>query len=178
MKPASASAALWERHRFPSTLPLRSNACSRFGDRSERKALCAEMSMAKKKSRPAPVKKKKTPGKPAGKRAKNRKPPRPVVAARSPALAIRQAIDASGGVLRLAPNWVPRPLLSPGRRLKLDARDLYALGAQRGGISERWIASTTPTANPGAPSEEGLSYVALKGERLCTLADAVGVEGE
>jgi hypothetical protein len=62
--------------------------------------------------------------------------------------------------------------------LKLDTRDLYALGAQRGGISERWIASSTSTANPGAPKEEGLSYIAVKGERLCTLAEAFEVEGE
>jgi hypothetical protein len=134
--------------------------------------------MAKKKPSPAAAKKKKTPGKPAPKRTKNRKPTRPVVAARSPVLAIRQAIEASGGVLRLAPTWVPRPFLSPGRRLKLDARDLYALGASRGGISERWIASTTAAANPGAPSEEGMSYIAVKGERLCTLAEAFEAEGQ
>jgi hypothetical protein len=135
------------------------------------------MSMAKKKPRPAPAKKKKAPAKPASKRTHSRKPSRPVVASRSPALAIRQALEASGGVLRLAPNWVPRPLLSPGRRLKLDSRDLYAQGAQRGGICERWIASTTPTVNPGAPSEEGLSYIAVKGERLCTLAEVLELAG-
>ena len=49
----------------------------------------------------------------------------------------------------------------PGGRLKLDPRDLYALGAHRGGIDERWFASTTNADNgPGTPPDEGLSYIA------------------
>ena len=63
----------------------------------------------------------------------------------SPAL-IKQALSGSGGILRLAPTWVPRSFLMPGRRLKLHPADLYALGAQRGGIDERWFSSTTPAA--------------------------------
>jgi len=38
------------------------------------------------------------------------------------------------GILRLAPTWVPRSYMLPGRRLKLDARDLYAYGTHRGGM--------------------------------------------
>ena len=56
---------------------------------------------------------------------------------------VRAALDAGEGILRLAPTWVPRSFLMPGRRLKLAPQDLYALGAHRGGIDERWFASTT-----------------------------------
>jgi hypothetical protein len=43
--------------------------------------------------------------------------------------------------------------------LKLDPRDLYAFGLNRGGIDERWFASTTPAANENREADEGLSYV-------------------
>ena len=58
------------------------------------------------------------------------------IAAPSPA-AVKSALDASGGVLRLAPTWVPRSFLMPGRRIKLAPQDIYAYGAHRGGIDER-----------------------------------------
>ena len=61
----------------------------------------------------------------------------------------RQALEENEGILRLAPTWVPRSYMVPGRRLKLDSRDLYAYGAHRGGIDERWIASTTLAMNEG-----------------------------
>ena len=70
---------------------------------------------------------------------------------------VRAALDAGEGVLRLAPTWVPRSFLMPGGRLKLATQDLYALGTHRGGIDERWFASTTQAANEGAPADEGLS---------------------
>jgi hypothetical protein len=89
----------------------------------------------------------------------------------------RQALEAGEGVLRLAPTWVPRSFLMPGRRIKLAPQDLYALGAHRGGIDERWFASTTPAANEGAPPDEGLSYVVFEGKRAFTLRDAVASEG-
>ncbi len=55
----------------------------------------------------------------------------------------------------------------PGGRLKLDPRDLYALGAHRGGIDERWFSSTTHAANgPGTPEDEGLSYIYLDGKKV------------
>jgi len=51
----------------------------------------------------------------------------------------------------------------PGGRLKLPQQDLYALGAHRGGIDERWFASTTNADNgPGTPSDEGLSYIVVE----------------
>lgn len=91
--------------------------------------------------------------------------------------ATRQALEAGEGVLRLAPTWVPRIYLQPGRRLKLDPRDLYAYGAHRGGIDERWFASTTPAMNDNRTPDEGLSYVVSEGERF-TLKEAVEADGE
>ncbi len=89
---------------------------------------------------------------------------------------IRRTIDAGEGILRLAPNWVPRSFLMPGRRLKLAAEDLYAYGAHRGGIDERWFASTTPTANENRDPDEGLSYVVWDSQKF-TLKDAIEAFG-
>jgi len=66
----------------------------------------------------------------------------------------------------------------PGGRLKLDPRDLYALGAHRGGIDERWFSSTTNADNgPGTPEDEGLSYIAANGSRVL-LKEAVEKIGD
>ena len=89
---------------------------------------------------------------------------------------LETALDAGAGILRLAPTWVPRSFLQPGRRLKLHPADYYALGTHRGGIDERWFASTTVAANEGAPPDEGLSYVESEGQRF-TLRDAVAERG-
>ncbi|MCA9042056.1 MAG: hypothetical protein KDA65_17015 [Planctomycetaceae bacterium] len=86
------------------------------------------------------------------------------------------ALSEGGGILRLAPNWVPRSFLQPGRRLKLHPADYYALGMNRGGIDERWFGSTTAAANEGAPPDEGLSYVVFNGEKF-TLRDAISELG-
>src|SRR3954453_12164757 len=87
------------------------------------------------------------------------------------------ALEAGDGLLRLAPTWVPRSFLMPGRRLKLHPNDLYALGAKRGGVDERWFASTTAAANEGAPWDEGLSYVVQDGKRAFTLREAIALAG-
>ena len=86
--------------------------------------------------------------------------------------AAEAALADGGGLLRLAPCWVPRSFLQPGKRLKLDPKDLYAFGLNRGGIDERWFGSTTPAANDNRTPDEGLSYVVHAGQRF-TLADAV-----
>src|SRR5437764_13469463 len=91
---------------------------------------------------------------------------------------VTQVLNASEGILRLAPTWVPRSCLMPGRRIKLAPQDVYALGAHRGGIDERWFSSTTAAANEGAPPDEGLSYVVHEGHRVFTLRDAVALEGK
>ena len=72
---------------------------------------------------------------------------------------IESALQDGAGILRLAPCWVPRSFLQPGRRLRLDPNDLYAYGLDRGGIDERWFASTIPAANEGRVPDEGYSYV-------------------
>jgi hypothetical protein len=87
-----------------------------------------------------------------------------------------QALEAGEGILRLAPAWVPRSYLVPGRRLKLDSRDIYAYGTHRGGIDERWIASTTLAMNENRVPDEGLSYIVSNSKRF-TLKDAVAAEG-
>ena len=89
---------------------------------------------------------------------------------------VRAALDSGEGILRLAPTWVPRSFLMPGGRLKLAREDLYALGTHRGGIDERWFASTTAAANEGAPPDEGLSYVVHDGDRF-TLKEAIEAFG-
>ncbi len=86
------------------------------------------------------------------------------------------ALTAHKGVLRLAPTWVPRSFLQPGRRLKLHPDDYYALGTHRGGIDERWFASTTEAANDNRAEDEGLSYVVV-GKDKFLLRDAVAELG-
>src|SRR5258708_13310960 len=76
---------------------------------------------------------------------------------------VAKALDEGQGVLRLVPCWVPRSFLTPGRRLKLHPDDYYALGAHRGGIDERWLASTTEAANQNRAEDDGLSYVVHAG---------------
>ena len=85
-------------------------------------------------------------------------------------------LEETGGLLRLAPCWVPRSFLQPGRRLKLHPDDLYAYGLDRGGIDERWFASTTPAANENRTPDEGLSYV-VTAEGRFTLQQAVEETG-
>src|SRR6266480_8136643 len=86
--------------------------------------------------------------------------------------AAEMALEQNGGLLRLAPCWVPRSFLQPGKRLKLDPKDLYAFGLNRGGLDERWFSSTTPAANDNRTPDEGLSYV-VNGNQRFTLQQAV-----
>lgn len=82
--------------------------------------------------------------------------------------AIRSSFSAGNGIFRLAPNWVPRSFCIPGRRIKLHPDDYYALGGARGGIDERWLASTTPADNgPLTAAYEGISHlVTPDGDRI------------
>lgn len=90
--------------------------------------------------------------------------------------AVDAALERTGGLLRLAPCWVPRSFLHPGGRLRLNPRDLYAFGLERGGIDERWFGSTTEAANENRTPDEGLSYV-IDGDRRFTLRDAISARG-
>ncbi len=88
-----------------------------------------------------------------------------------------RALDAGEGLLRLTPTWVPRSFLHPGRRIKLFPGDLYAFGADRGGIDERWFSSTTEAANEGRVWHEGLSFCLFEGKKFL-LKDAVAEAGK
>lgn len=75
----------------------------------------------------------------------------------------QRAMEQGKGVVRLAPNWVPRSFCIPGRRINLHPDDYYALGGNRGGIDERWFSSTTPAANgPLTSPNEGLSFIVVE----------------
>ena len=85
------------------------------------------------------------------------------------------ALEEGKGIYRLAPAWVPRSFCRPGKRIKLHPSDYYALGAARGGIDERWFASTTHAENgPGTPEDEGLSYIIPDNGEKVLLKEAVG----
>lgn len=87
---------------------------------------------------------------------------------------IERALNEGKGVMRLAPNWVPRSFCRPGRRLRLHPDDYFALGLERGGIDERWFSSTTPADNgPGTPENEGLSFIVAADGQQARLIDAV-----
>lgn len=83
------------------------------------------------------------------------------------------ALSETNGIFRLAPNWVPRSFLQPGRRLKLHPDHYYALGMNRGGIDERWFGSTTEAANENRNEDEGLSYCVTPNGEKFLLRDAV-----
>lgn len=91
----------------------------------------------------------------------------------------KKLLDEGRGIFRLAPTWVPRSFCIPGRRIKLHPDDYYVLGLERGGIDERWFASTTHADNgPKTPSDEGMSYiVSADGKERILLADAVSELG-
>ncbi|MET3878512.1 hypothetical protein [Chitinophaga sp. OAE865] len=88
-----------------------------------------------------------------------------------------KALEQGQGILRLAPNWVPRSFCVPGRRIKLHPDDYYVLGGERGGIDERWLSSTTPAKNgPLTGENEGLSMVVVSngsGTQQFLLKDAI-----
>jgi len=94
---------------------------------------------------------------------------------------VKQALEQGEGILRLAPTWVPRSFCIPGKRIKLHPADYYAFGANRGGIDERWFASTTKADNgPLTTPDEGLSYVVCGDEDTSPkvlLVDAVAELG-
>ncbi len=94
-------------------------------------------------------------------------------------LQIQEAVETGKGILRLAPCWVPRSFMIPGRRLRLHPDDLYAFGGHRGGINERWFSSTTKASNgPHTLPDEGLSYVRPQSGEKFLLQEAVEVAGD
>jgi len=95
---------------------------------------------------------------------------------------VKRALEAGNGILRLFPTWVPRVFCIPGKRLKLHPDDYYSFGAHRGGIDERWFASTTKADNgPETLEDEGLSYIYFKDgskEHKVLLVDAIDGMGD
>jgi len=95
---------------------------------------------------------------------------------------VERALEKGKGILRLFPNWVPRSFCIPGKRLKLHPDDYYAFGAHRGGIDERWFASTTKADNgPETLPDEGLSYIYFKDgnkEEKVLLKEAIDILGD
>lgn len=95
----------------------------------------------------------------------------------------RELVDAAlnngNGVFRLEPAWVPRSFCIPGRRLKLHPDDYYSYGANRGGIDERWLSSTTKADNgPLTTISEGLSFIHIDSNSRVLLKDAIDIAGE
>ncbi len=73
---------------------------------------------------------------------------------------MERALDSGGGIVQFAPVWVPRLFCTPGQRIRLHPHDYYALGKNRGGIDERWLASAIRAENgPLTDPHEGLSLV-------------------
>lgn len=71
---------------------------------------------------------------------------------------IERALDKGEGILRFTPAWVPRVFSTPGRRLRLHPADYFPFGPNRGGIVERWLASTIRADNgPATGAYEGMS---------------------
>ncbi len=94
-----------------------------------------------------------------------------------------KALEQGQGILRLTPTWVPRSFCVPGRRIKLHPDDYYSLGGERGGIDERWFASTTPADNgPLTSPNEGLSFVVFEDgtrtERVLLRDAVLGLKGQ
>lgn len=90
----------------------------------------------------------------------------------------QKALEIGKGVLRLEPAWVPRSFCIPGRRLKLHPNDYYAYGTNRGGIDERWFASTTKADNgPLTTPFEGLSFIRADKTDHVLLKDAIELAG-
>ena len=74
--------------------------------------------------------------------------------------AAERTLDAGGGIVRLAPAWVPREFCTPGRRIRLHPDDYYPFGKDRGGVDERWLSSAIRADNgPLTGPFEGLSLV-------------------
>ncbi len=87
---------------------------------------------------------------------------------------LKGALADQNGLIHLLPTWVPYTFSTPGRRLRLHPDDLYACGLARGGIDERWFASTcNADCGPGTKADDGLSY-ALSGADRILLKDLVG----
>ncbi|PKQ31084.1 MAG: hypothetical protein CVT62_09050 [Actinobacteria bacterium HGW-Actinobacteria-2] len=87
-------------------------------------------------------------------------------------------LDDGLGIVRLAPNWVPRVFCTPGQRLRLHPDDHYAYGKDRGGIDERWLASPIRADNgPATGEHEGVSLVVAEDGTLFRFDELIAHHG-
>lgn len=92
---------------------------------------------------------------------------------------VRNELDRRNGLLNLKPSFVSRTTFFPGRRLRVHPNDLYAHGANRGALCERWICSVAAADNGALTVEnEGLSFVNLPENQDLLLRDAIREAGE
>lgn len=89
---------------------------------------------------------------------------------------IKDELIRNDGILKLKPAWVARNFIPPGKRLGLPQK-FYNLG-KRGGICERWLASTTRADNKFTVPNEGLSFVKLNDKKDLPLTEAIETAGE
>ena len=93
----------------------------------------------------------------------------------STASGMERALDSGGGIVRLAPAWVPRAFCTPGRRIRLHPDDYFPFEQTRGGIDERWFSSAVRADNgPLTGPYEGLSLVVDPDGGLLPFDDFVG----
>jgi hypothetical protein len=91
---------------------------------------------------------------------------------------VKDELNSRNGILNLIPCWVSRKGLTPGKRLKLNPRDMYACGVERGSFYERWIASVVK-ADRGISENDGSSYVNIKfGEQRILLKEIMDEAGD
>ena len=91
-------------------------------------------------------------------------------------IASRAFEQGKGIVMFRQAAWVPRVFCEPNMDLRLSPELYMSLGPDRGGIDERWFASTTETKNAVRPKDEGLSYIVMfdgATPKKVTLRDAV-----
>ncbi|MEG8989731.1 hypothetical protein VJY32_08130 [Ignavibacteria bacterium 4148-Me] len=84
---------------------------------------------------------------------------------------IIEELEKNNGILRLHPAWVARDFLPPGRRFALHESQ-FNLG-ERGGICERWLASTTKADNRISVQNEGLSILNVNSKEEILLKEAI-----
>lgn len=82
--------------------------------------------------------------------------------------ALKKQMQKNNGILRCRPTWVIRDTLPAGRRLKLDPRDLYRFGADKGCITERYFGST---------GEPGISKIDIDREYYIPMDQAIELMG-
>lgn len=89
---------------------------------------------------------------------------------------LRKELDATDGILKLAPSFVARTSYPGMGRLGLEE---YYVSPERGWICERWLASSVEAINPVKVEDEGLSLISFtQGQGKVSLRDALQIYPE